>query len=638
MLLQSIRDRATGWIAWAIVILISIPFALWGIQEYLSPTSNVSVAIVNGTDIGINEFQRTYQRQRAQLQSLLGPSFDFNELDEERLRREALDQLINDEIVLQKALSGGMRIGDKQLAHAIQNQEIFKQNGVFSEELYQVWLRNQGYSAGGFENELKRSMLTEQLVAGVATSAIVTESELEHAVRLQLQKRVIETLTVPVSRFADVKVDDAAVRAHYESNQADYISPEQVKLKYIEVSRQAIADAIPIDEEELRATYDRRKNDMQTPEQREASHILITLEDGADEAAVTAARERLLDLKRQIEAGASFAELAREHSEDPGSARQGGSLGTFGRGVMDPSFEDSAFKLALGEVSDPVRSAFGLHLIKVDGIRASKLPSFEEIRDKLRADYQNEKAEHQFVEMVEVMATMAFENPDSLDSVADTLGLTPSVTDWVSPAAASNSGIGRNPAVIEAAFSPDVLRDGFNSEPIEVGPTRVIVLRVAEHRPSQQLSFDEVRERIERELASRKARELAENRGRELLERLMDGEEPQRLAEQAELAWSRESEVARETEAAESSVLQTAFRLARPAQGTSVFGGTVTAGGDYVIVNLKRVIDGSLNGEDAEQRTAARRQLEVEAGREIYDAVVQTLRSGADVVILEENI
>ncbi len=638
MLMQAIRDRATGWIAWVIVILISIPFALWGINEYLSPTSNVAVAVVNGTDVSINEFQRTYQRRRAQLQSLLGGSFDINQLDEGRLREEALDQLINDEVMLQAALDGGMRIGDQQLAHAIQAQAVFLQNGIFSEDLYQQWLRNQGFSPGGFENDLKRSMLAEQIVAGIVTSAIVTERELENAVRLQRQKRVVETLKIPAARFSDVTVDDADIRSHYESNQADYVSPEQVKLKYIELSRDAIAAGVEVEDDELRAVYERRKADFQTPEQRDASHILLTLDDGADEVTVAAARERLEALKRRIEGGASFEELAAEHSEDPGSARQGGSLGAIGRGVMDPAFEDAVFALALDEVSDPVRSAFGLHLIKVDAINASKLPTFEEVHDEMRAKFQNEKAEQKFVERVETMVTLAFEDPESLESVADALGLTPSVSDWVSPLAASNSGIGRNPGVIAAAFNPDVLRDGFNSEPIELDPSRVIVLRVAEHRPSRQRSLDEVKEPIRRTLAAREARRLAADSGRTLLERLQRGEDKQDVAAQAELEWSGESELGRDSRNAEAGVVSTAFRMMRPASGQMVFDGIAVAGGDFVIVGLARVIDGVIASEDKEQQDAAMRNLEVEAGRAAYDAVVQALRDSAEVVIIRENL
>jgi len=638
MLLQSIRDHATGWIAWVIVILISIPFALWGIQEYLSPASNVAVAVVNGTEVSVNEFQRSYQRQRAQLQSLLGGQFDINQLDEERLREEALNQLINDEVVLQAAHAEGLRIGDQQVAHAIQSQESFQRNGVFDEALYDQWVRNQGYSSDGFWYDLKRSMLAEQLAAGIATSAIITNRQLANAVRLQRQKRVVDTLTVPTSRFSDVKIDAEAIRAHYEANQVDYVSPEHVKLMYIEVSRDAIAAGVSVDDEELRAAYERRKADFQTPEQRDASHILLTLADGADEAAVADARERLQELKQQIDDGASFEDLAREHSEDPGSARQGGSLGAISRGVMDPSFEDAAFSLALNEISDPVRSAFGLHLIKVDAINASQVPSFDEVRDKMRAEYQNDKAEQAFVDQVDTMATVAFEHPDSLDAVADALGLTPSVTDWISPLAASNSGIGRNPALLAAAFDPDVIQAGFNSEPIELSPTRIIVFRMAEHRSSRQEPLEEVRERIERELAAREARKLAADNGRALLERLRAGEDRQSVAAQAELEWTGESEIARNSPNAGERVTQTAFRMPRPAPGQSVFGGSVSADGDFVIVSLQQVIDGSVGDEDQEQRDAAKRNLELEVGRASYDAVVQTLRNNADVSVLRENL
>ncbi len=635
MLLQLIRDRATGWIAWVIVILISIPFALWGINEYLSPTSNVAVAVVNGSDIGISEFQRTYQRQRSQLQSLLGGNFDLSQLDEDRLREEALNQLVNDEVVLQSALDGGLRVGDQQLALAIQGQDLFRENGIFSETLYQQWLRSQGYSPGGFETDLKRSMLAEQLVAGLATSAIVTKHEVDRAVRLQRQKRVVDTLTVPVARFSDVLVDEAAVVAYYEENQVDFVSPEQVKLKYIEVSRDAIAAGVEVGDEELRAAYERRKADFQTPEQRDASHILLILEDGADEAA---ARERLEEFKRQIDAGSVFADLAREYSEDPGSARQGGSLGPISRGVMDAAFEDAVFALAPDEVSDPVRSAFGLHLIKVDAINASEVPAFDEVIDKMRAEYQDEKAERAFVEQVEILTILAFENPDSLEPVADAVGLIPNVTDWMSPRASANTGIGRNPAVLAAAFNTDVLQDGFNSEAIELDPSRVIVLRVAELRPSSQQPLEEVREAIEVLLAEREGRKLAAESGRTLLSRLQAGEDRQSVAGEAELVWSGASELQRNAPGAQAEIAASVFRMAHPLAGQSGYDGTLTANGDFVIVALEKVIEGFLGAEELEQRTAVKRNLEVEAGRASYDAVVQSLRNAADVVIVRENL
>jgi len=638
MLMQSIRDHATGWIAWVIVILISIPFALWGIQEYLTPASNVAVAVVNGSDVSVDNFQRTYQRQRAQLQALLGGQFDINQLDEERLRDEALNQLVNEEVVLQAAHAEGLRIGDVQVAQAIQAQEIFRQDGVFNEALYDQWLRTQGYSSDGFWYDLKRSMLAEQLVAGIAASAIVTDRELANAVRLQGQKRVYSALTVPTARFGDVQVDAEAVRAHYEANQVDYVSPERVKLMYVEVSRDAIAAEVEVDDEELRAAYERRKADFQTPEQREASHILLTLADDADEATVAGARERLAELKLQIEDGAAFEDLAREHSQDPGSSQQGGSLGAISRGVMDPAFEDALFSLALNEVSDPVRSAFGLHLIKVDAINTSKVPSFDEVRERMRNEYQSDKAEQIYVDKVETMATLAFENPDSLDAVADALGLVANVTDWISPSPGSNSGIGQEPAVLQAAFDPDVLQGGFNSEPIELGASRVIVLRVAEYQPSRQQPLEKVREQIERQLAAREARKLAADTGGDILERLRAGEDPGSVAAQQALDWSGESELTRNSPDVDESVVATVFRLPRPGPDEREFGGTVTAEGDFVVVALQQVIDGTLSDDDQEQRQAVKRNLELEAGRAAYDAVVKTLRDDADVTIIRENL
>lgn len=638
MLMQSIRDHATGWIAWVVVLLISIPFALWGIQEYLSPASNVAVAIVNGNEVGINQFQRAYQRQRAQLQALLGPSFDINQLDEDRLREESLDQLINDEVVLQAAVEGGMRISDQQLAHAIQAQPDFQNDGVFSEELYQGWLRRQGYSPGGFENDLRRSMLAEQLVAGIVTSAIVTDAEVEESVRLQGQKRVVDTLTLPASRFDDVSIDAAAVEAYYQANQADFVSPEQVKLKYIEVSRDAIARGIEVDEAELRSAYDDRRRDLETPEQRSASHILVAIDDGADEAAVAAARTRLEELKRQIDEGASFADLAKEYSEDPGSAGQGGSLGTISRGFMDPAFEDAVFSLGLDEVSDPVRTAFGLHLIKVDSITEARVPSYEEVRERLLREYRREKAEQIFVDRVDTMATLAFENPDSLDEVAEALDLTPSVTGWISPEPSVNEGIGGNPDVTATAFSPELLQDGFNSEPIELDASRVVVLRIADHRPSRQQTLSEVQAEIENRLAAEEARRLAAQSGGELLGRLRAGEDAAEVAADADLAWAGEADLTRDDRAADMSVVDTAFRMPRPASGQVAYAGTETDDGSFVIVALKGVTDATLDAADTTVGDAARRNLEVDAGRAAYDGVVQYLRDQADVTIIRENL
>ena len=297
------------------------------------------------------------------------------------------------------------------------------------------------------------------------------------------------------------------------------------------------------------------------------------------------------------------------------------------------------FSLALGQVSDPVRSAFGLHLIKVDAITPAKVPSFDEVRDKMRAAYQKDKAEKRFVEQVDTLSTLAFEHPDSLDAAASALGLSPTVSDWLSQKIGANSsGIGTNPAVLEAAFSPDVLQGGYNSEPIEINPNRVMVLRMAEFRPSRQLPLDEVRERIRSDLMVAESRKLAAEDGRALLERLRAGEDPKSVASEAELQWSAEAERARGASDEDENVMSTVFRMPRPASGHPVFAGTTSQNGDFVIVSLARVVDGSMTDAEKDQRLALKRTLETETGRAAYDALVKTLRGNADVSIIRENL
>jgi len=635
-MLQFIRDRATGWLAWAIVILIAIPFALWGIHQYMTPTSSVAVASVNGSELGLRDFQRAYQRQIEQFRALLGASID--ELPEERLREQTLNMLVEDEVVIQTALSQGLRIGDSQLAVAIQSQSLFRDENSFSSERYELWLRNQGYSAQGFELDLRRSMLSEQMANGIAASAFVTETDLAAVARLERQVRSFSMLTLPAARFADEPVSEEAVEEYYRANMADFVTPEQVKVSYLEVSRDEIAQDIRVSEDELRSLYEQRKDNYRTAETREASHILVRLGLDAPEEEVAAARAKIEELRRRIEEGESFEDLAREHSEDPGSAKQGGSLGSFGRGVMDPAFEDAAFSLEVGEVSEPVRSSFGLHLIKVTGVQPAEVRGFDEVREALSEQYRREEAEQIFFEQVEQLANLTFEHPASLEVAAEVLGLPIQESAWISPRAETNTGIGTSPEVIEAAFDPEVIEAGNNSEPIELETTRVVVLRVKEHRPATQQALEEVREEIRERLAREAARARATTEGEKALARLRGGEDPLAVAGDLELEWSAGRELRRDSQEVGAAVREAVFRIPRPAAGEVAYDGVVTDAGDFAVIALADVADGELEQLAETERDTARRSLEAQLGRAGYDAVVRALRDDADVTIHRENL
>lgn len=633
-MLEFIRKRATGWVAWFIVILISIPFALWGIQQYLSPVSSLSVAEVNQTEIGLREFQQAFQQRRVQLQRLLGPELAAS-INEAKLRRETLDRLINDELILQAASTSGLRIGDAQLASFIQSQEAFRVGGSFSQDQYETWLRSQGYSPGSFEQVTRRDLLSNQFLSGLGGSAFATDSEVARLQKLQSQQRTFRTLLVPASRFSDVEIGDAEIAAHYEANKSRYVRPEQVTVKYIEISRSEIANAIPVDETELRRLYESRQASFVTPEQREVSHILISVGMEAGKEANDDARARLAEIRSQLDDGASFADLAKQYSEDPGSAQNGGSLGFIGKGIMDPEFENAAFSLDKGAVSEPVRTRFGWHLIKVTDIRAPQTRSFEDIKDRLRREYQNEQADLVYSERVEQLANLSFEHPESLEIAAETLGVTPKISQPFGRAGA-DSGLAANRDVVEAAFSDDVLTARNNSSVIDLGDGRVVALRIHDHEPSAQRPLSDVRHQIVAELRQSAAREAAGKTGEELLRRLRAGESPDSVVADTEaLRWS-EPVTAQRREGADPRTRSMVFRMPRPATGQPVYRGQSLPNGDFQIVALESVTDGSAV-EDEDQQSI-RQSLVATKGAAQTDEFIQALRNDATISINQENL
>ncbi len=634
-MLEFIRKRATGWVAWGIVILISVPFALWGINQYFTPVSDLSVAKVNGTEIELREFQQAVQNQRSRLRQMLGPELAAS-VDEVLVRQQTLDRLIGEQLLLQAAAESGMRVGDAQLATEIQSQQIFRSDGKFSPERYQNFLRQQGYSPGGFEQMMRQGLISGQVSNGLMSSAFVTDAELARMRSLQGQNRSFRTLEVPVSRFMDVPVSDEAVARHYEENKARYVRPEQVSIEHLEISRPRIAAEIPVDEGELKRLYEARKANYSTPEQRKVSHILLSVASDADDAAVDEARNKLLDIRRQIESGASFEDLAKAHSEDPGTAQNGGDLGFISRDIMDPAFDAAAFSLKAGEVSAPVRSDFGLHLIKVSDIRGGQTRSFEEVRTQLKTEFQNEQADLVFSEQVERLATLTFEHPESLDIAAETLGLEIKTSPLFDRNGAAE-GIASNREVVLAAFSEDVREGGNNSEILELDNGVVVSLRVNRHEPAAPLPLDAVRDQIVGELKLRSAREKAREIGRALLEKLRNGESPEQAAASAETQWSETASLSRQSGQADPGLRALVFRMPKPQQQARTYAGRALPDGGFQIVALESVTSGSVDGEgDAPEDL--RRSMAAAFGSAALDQYSRALRDKADVAINEENL
>nr|VFK24964.1 MAG: peptidyl-prolyl cis-trans isomerase D [Candidatus Kentron sp. MB] len=654
-MMQAIRDRAQGWIARLLVLFICIPFALWGIQEYLGTDPNVPVAEIDGDELERRQFQQAYHQQQTRLQNLFGAGFDLRMLDEKELKRNTLNELINDEVLLREGINNGLRIGDQQLAKVIQSQPGFQEQGRFSDILYQQRLRMSGYTASGFEHRYRRALLTDQIRVAVAESALVGKQDVENTVRLRDQKRIISLLTIPKARYAGNEITEEAIGDYYDAHQSQFVTPERISVDYLELTLDDLPNIPAPPEETLHALYESQKADYVEPEQRRARHILIQLDPTANEMAVAMAQERLVKIKQRLEKGDTFESLAKEYSEDTGTASQGGDLGFFGTGVMDPQFEAAAYSLAKGEVSEPVRSQFGFHLIELTDIRPSIVHPFEDIRDKLLQDFQQQRKEQQFFEQAEQLANLTFENPDTLAVAADALGLPIKETGFFDRTGAKSAdhaprdnatnpatpdGITKNRKFINTAFSEDVLTDGNNSEPIELEEYRVVILHRRDHLPPEPKPIKTVWDEISALLDSEKAGEQAAQLGKQLLEELRGGSDMVSISKVHNLTLREKIGIKRADTNESREIVDNAFRMPQSPDGAGLaYDSFIDAKGDIIIIALQDVIEKNLEDDDPSSlRKTTRDTLANTYGDEEYRAYIRTLRAKAKIRLFEENL
>ncbi|MET0067823.1 MAG: SurA N-terminal domain-containing protein [Candidatus Thiodiazotropha sp.] len=628
-MLQVIRDKAQGWIAWAIVILITIPFALWGIQSYLGIGSEPLAAKVNGVEITERNLDSQFQRFRLQLREQLGAAYRPELFDDTRLRKEVLNRMIDEEVLRQASEKMGLRAGKPLVQAAILGMPAFQKDGRFDQETYERAVRLQGFSAAGFEERIRNVLVSEQLSQAVGAGTFVTRHELEQNARLQNQTRELTYFVVPASDFMlDGGLSDGEIQEYYTSHQEDYRAPEKVKLEYILLDATSAGATVEVNEDALRGYYDTHLDQFGIPEERRASHILLTLPRDADQAAEDATLEQLKAIQGRLDQGETFAELARELSQDPGSAASGGDLGYFGNGIMDPAFEAAVFSLQEGQVSDPVRSTFGYHLIELTGIKPGSVKSFEEARDEVETGYRKSEGERRYFELAEELANLSYEEPNSLDMPAETLGLTIQQSDWLTRDAPANNDLS-NPKVLNAAFSEDVLKEQHNSDLIELDGTRSIVVRVIDHRESTIQPLDEVRDRVVETLQNQKAEQQAQAEAQKRVDEIVAGTPLLQAAGNYPVTGP--TTVTRNDRSLPPALSSALFRAAKPAENESTPGTVRLAQGDQAVFNLSKVTEGSLDeNKDMNQENNIRRLM----SRSYYDRVLADLKTRADIEIL----
>ncbi len=578
-MLQAIHDRVTGWIAKIVVGLIIVVFALWGVDSYLKSEARVYAAVVNDVEIAVPEYRFAKQQQIQRMRSMLGEQYDANLSNTAEFKSAVLNRLIEEELLVQAAAKTGMAISDALLAAQIHAIPDFQVDGKFSQETYQKLLSQQGLNPQRFEQQYRRGLLINQLVGGVSGTAIVLRQNVEQGLRLQGQERKLRYLRVPVARYVDkAEVKPEAVSAFYESNKSRFTEPEQVKLQYLELSLDSLTKGLKASDAEIEQLYASEKERLTVAEQRRARHILIKVDEGAAKADVASAQKKAEDLVKRLRAGADFAKLAKEFSADPGSAAEGGDLGLFGKGMMVPEFDAATFSLAKDAISDPVRSPFGFHIIQVTEIQAAKTPALADARAQLVEEALRKQAEALFFDRSDTLGKLTFEHPDTLATAAEQLGLSVQESAWLP--ATGGEGIGSHPQVMEAVFADDVLSGGNNSSVIEIGPNHVIVARVLEHKPAQQLALDTVREAIQANLRQQAARDAAVKQGVEWVERLKGGATLESIASEVKGEVQDAGFIGRADSKHDRQIVAEAFRIPRAADNTTASAGTVLANGD----------------------------------------------------------
>jgi len=563
-MLEFIREKAKGIIAWAIIILIAVPFALWGINNYFTGDKGVIVAEVNGEKIPAGEFLRAYQRERQQLQQQLGEAFD-EKVDDEKLRQRILEQLIESRLIQQWAREHHMAISDAQLAAVIQSAPIFlDEKGRFDHRKYEQLLANNGLSVAQFEHLQRQFLLEQQYRNLTLASSLATAAEVSQLVALQQQQRKAGWIEFDLKPYlARVKVSDQQIADYYAAHKDEFVEPERVVVDYVLLDKQQLARQIQPDEATLKQFYADNRELYTEPEERRVRHILIRAKRG-DKASEEAALAKIRQIQAELKQGKSFAELARTHSQDPGSAAVGGDLGYFQQGMMAPEFDKKVFSMKKGEIAGPVQTDFGYHLILLEDIKPRRVLPYDKVKDRVLQAYRQQQADKRYYDLLEKLNAIAYEQPDSLEPAAEAIG--GKVQTTAPFAKGQGTGLFAHAQVSEAVFSDDVYNQHLNSPVVELGNDKALVVRLNKIIPSRQLTLAEVKDRIRKRLIHEQAVSQARADAQKVIEALRQGSSPQKVLKPG-MTWQAPRWLSRERVSAPSAIQQAVFKAPKPHDG-----------------------------------------------------------------------
>lgn len=639
-MLLDIREtvRNSKPIKYTLITIICIPFALVGIGSYLGGGGYEDVADVDGVEIIQPELDRAYNQLKAQYSQMFGGNIPANLLSDEAIREQALDGLVTDIVVRNTVEEHKFAVGDETLGRAIRNDPRFQVDGVFDSEVYSNQVRGSLTNVAAYEESLRASAAITQFRAGIAATSFQLPSETKHIEALSGQTRTIDFVRYSIDTAVEtIEISDEQVAAYFDEHADEYKFPERAKLEYIELKKSDLAADIDVSDEEAQEYYDEFKaNYTTTPEVREAAHIMMEV-DVDDDDLVAAKTEELNAIKARIAAGEAFADLAKEFSDDIGSSQVGGSLGQVDASYMEAPFVTAATALeASGDLSDIVKTRFGLHLITLEKLEAPVITPYEEVKDDIVTQLQNNAADNDFLELRTAMEEAVSSDPESLEVAADESNTVIKQSDWVDTDLQGDP-VFSNPQVLGAAFGDNVQVDQNNSDVIEISPGHVVAIRQLEYEEPRPKVLDDVKDEITEQLKRDGATEQLKASSKDAVAAILKGTPVTKVAKDDATATATEDEVLTRT----STVLDAAavaeiFALAKPAEGKTLVKSVDLQNGDIVAYALTAVTPPEATeaeGEGAEGADDASVIVNPALGQSELAALIASLRAKADVTI-----
>lgn len=635
-MLKMLRGKRSQLLLQIVLVLITIGFSFFGVEQYFVARTNTSVATVDGTEISQELFRERFGQYRQMMAQRMGPGVDLSILDKPEMKARFLDQLVDEQALLAANDKLGVVVPATLVRDEIAKIPAFQADGQFDAEQYKAVLQANGKTPLGFEDEVRRNLASRQLPTQLAASVIVTDADVDRYLRLRDERRDFRFAKIdkPKADDAEVKQDD--IDAYYKAHQGDFMVPERVSIEYVELDASKIPFDETPDDSVLKDRYEKEKARFVSAEQREASHILVKVGGKGTPDDQKAALAKAQDIEKQVKDGKDFAALAKQYSDDLGSKNQGGDLGWLDKGVTEEAFENALFALEKGKVSDPVLGSEGYHIIELRDVRPGKTRSFEEVKPELLKAYQTTERDRLYSEKAGKLTDLAYQDPSSLDGISKDLGLP---IQKAGPfARMGGAGIAANPAVTKAAFSDSVLVQKNNSDSIEIGLNHIVVLRDGEHLPATPKPLAEVQDDVRARIVAERLAKQARTHADALFADLDKGTTLDAIASANGLKVEDEKGIGRDAATLDSAIVKAAFSTPRGKDGKPSHK-LVTLGGDaYALIELTGVTDGNPASLDAKTREAARNTLQQSASMAVMDEFVASLRKNANVKRFENRL